>query len=91
MIGDKDCWSRGYGTDSILTLLHYGFEEPNLNRIDLTCDERNCRGIACYRRCGFVEEGRMRQHRFPKGRFWDTVVMGVLADDFFAARGRPAA
>ena len=25
MIGEKDCWSRGYGTDAILTLLRYGF------------------------------------------------------------------
>jgi RimJ/RimL family protein N-acetyltransferase len=87
MIGEKDCWSRGYGTDAILTMLRYGFEELNLNRVDLTCDERNARGIACYRKSGFVEEGRLRQHRFAKGRNWDTLVMAVLAEDFFAARG----
>lgn len=46
MIGDKSCWSRGLGTDAILTILRYGFEELNLNRVDLTCDERNGRGIA---------------------------------------------
>ena len=36
MIGDKTCWDRGFGTDAILTMLRYGFEELNLNRIDLT-------------------------------------------------------
>ncbi len=88
MIGDKSCWSRGFGTDAILTMLRYGFEELNLNRVDLTCDERNARGIACYRKCGFVEEGRLRQHRFAKGRYWDTVVMATFADAFYAAHGR---
>jgi RimJ/RimL family protein N-acetyltransferase len=91
MIGEKNCWSRGYGTDAILTMVRYGFEELNLNRVDLTCDERNARGIACYRKCGFTEEGRLKQHRFAKGRYWDTVVMAVLADDFFTANGRSAA
>jgi RimJ/RimL family protein N-acetyltransferase len=91
MIGDKACWSRGFGTDAILTVLRYGFEELNLNRVDLTCDERNGRGIACYRKCGFAEEGRMRQHRFSKGRYWDTLVMAVLADEFFATEGRSEA
>lgn len=91
MIGDKSCWSRGYGTDAILTLLRYGFEELNLNRVDLTSDERNARGIACYQKCGFVEEGRLRQHRFARGRYWDTVVMATFAETFYAAHGRSEA
>ncbi len=91
MIGEKDSWSRGFGTDTILTMMRYGFEELNLNRVDLTCDERNQRGIACYRKCGFVEEGRLRQHRFANGRYWDTLVMAVLAGDFFVANGESAA
>jgi RimJ/RimL family protein N-acetyltransferase len=90
MIGDKEYWSRGYGTDAILTMLRYGFEELNLNRVDLTCDQRNARGIACYLKCGFIEEGRMRQHRFAKGRYWDTVIMANFAEAFFETHGRSA-
>jgi RimJ/RimL family protein N-acetyltransferase len=91
MIGDKASWDHGYGTDTVQTMLRYGFEELNLNRIDLTVDEDNARGIACYRKCGFIEEGRLRQHRFAQGRYWDTIVMAVLAEEFFAARGRSVA
>ena len=89
MIGDKTCWDHGYGTDAIVTMLRYGFEELNLNRIDLTVDERNGRGIACYRKCGFIEEGRLRQHRFAAGSYHDTVVMAVLAGEFYALHGKP--
>ncbi len=34
--------------------------------------------IACYRECGFQEEGRLRQHVYRDGRFWDELVMGIL-------------
>lgn len=82
MIGDKTCWDRGYGSDAVTTLLRYGFEELRLQRIDLHVDERNARAIASYRKCGFVEEGRLRQHRFAEEQYWDTLVMSVLADEF---------
>jgi len=47
MIGDKDCWNRGYGTDATLTLLRFAFEEMNVRRVMLHVDERNARAIAC--------------------------------------------
>ena len=84
MIGDKDCWNRGFGTDAIQTLLRLAFDEMNLNRVWLTVDEENARGVACYRKCGFVEEARLRQDRFSGGRYHDTLVMGVLASEFRA-------
>jgi len=84
VIGEKDCWSRGYGTDAIRTLLRFAFDEMNLNRVWLEVHADNARGIACYRKCGFVEEGRLRSDRYRGGRYVDTVVMGVLADEFRA-------
>jgi RimJ/RimL family protein N-acetyltransferase len=84
MIGDKEYWSRGYGTDAIRTLLRLAFDEMNLNRVWLTVDEDNARGIACYRKCGFIEEARLRQDRYCAGRYHDTLIMGVLASEFRA-------
>ena len=87
VIGEKDFWSRGYGTDATLTLLRFCFDEMNLRRVMLHVDERNGRAIACYKKCGFVEEGRLRGDRFAEGRYWDTVVMAVLEDEFQALLG----
>lgn len=89
MIGDRSCWDRGYGADAILALLRFAFDEMNLNRVWLEVDEDNRRAIACYRKCGFREEGRLRSDRFRAGRYCDTLVMGVLADEF-PATGGPA-
>jgi RimJ/RimL family protein N-acetyltransferase len=87
MIGEKDCWSQGYGTDAIVTLLRFGFDEMNLNRVDLTVFDGNDRGIACYRKCGFMEEGRLRQERYAGGRYIDVIIMAVLRDEFYALHG----
>ena len=82
MIGEKSYWSNGYGTDAIVTLLRFAFHEMNLNRVWLTTLEFNERAIACYRKCGFQEEARLRQDVFKSGRYWDIVVMGILRDEF---------
>ena len=44
----------------------------------------NGRAYACYRRCGFVEEGRLRQARYSEGVYSDEVVMSVLRREFYA-------
>ena len=81
MIGDKTYWNRGFGTDTVRTMVAFAFDELNLNRVSLTVDEDNGRGIACYRKCGFVQEGRLRQDRFRAGEYRDTIVMGVLREE----------
>ncbi|HLF78682.1 MAG TPA: GNAT family protein [Dehalococcoidia bacterium] len=83
-IGDREYWSNGYGTDTIVSLLRFAFDEINLHRVWLDVHEANARAIACYRKCGFVEEARLRQHRYKMGRYWDSLIMGVLANEFRA-------
>lgn len=87
VIGDKAYWSKGYGTDTMLTFLRFAFDEMNFHRIDLTVDAANLRAIACYRKCGFVEEARMRQAGFTRGSFGDQFVMGILRHEFYAQHG----
>ena len=81
-IHDKDQWSKGYGTDAVQLMLEYGFDDMELNRIELTTDEDNIRSRRCYEKCGFVEEGTLRQHRYVEGRFGNTIVMSILREDW---------
>lgn len=84
MIGEKEYWSRGYGSDAVATLLRFAFQEMNLHRIELHVFDFNTRGIRAYEKCGFVEEGRMREARHQEGRYNDVVIMSVLRDDWVA-------
>lgn len=81
-IHDKTQWGKGLGTEATRLVVDYAFEELDLNRIELTTDEENARAIRCYERVGFIREGLLRRHRLVDGRFSDTVVMGILREDW---------
>ncbi len=77
-IGDKASWGKGYGTDAIKQGLRYAFEELNLHKVYLTHFANNARGRRCYEKCGFVQEGVLRDHAFKGGRYHDHPIMGVI-------------
>ena len=81
-IGEKDHWSKGYGTDAIRLVLRHAFESLGLRRIDLITDYDNERGVRCYEKCGFVREGVLRAHRLRYGEPLDMVTMAVLREDW---------
>jgi diamine N-acetyltransferase len=77
-IYDRDFLGKGYGRDAIRTLLQWAFDVQNWRRIWLTTAAPNERAIRSYLACGFVEEGRMREHVFFHGQHVDLVIMGIL-------------
>jgi RimJ/RimL family protein N-acetyltransferase len=53
MVGNKEYWDQGYGTDAILTLLDYVFSSTQLERIYLKTQDWNQRAQKCFKKCGF--------------------------------------
>ena len=84
VVGEKDFWGQGYGTDAIKTVLRFAFEQMNLNRIQLVAFAYNTRAQRCYEKCGFKVEGRLRQAHFYGGKYHDEIVMAVLREEFVA-------
>ena len=82
VLGEKEYWGRGYGTDAIRTLLWFAFQEMNLHRVFLRVFEYNQRAMRCYEKCGFQLEGRLRQAHFHDGKYHDVLVMGILREEF---------
>jgi ribosomal protein S18 acetylase RimI-like enzyme len=76
MLVDRD-W-RGLGVGSALVQAAIGLARgQGLHKLSLEVFAHNTAGIALYRKCGFVEEGRrVRQYRRASGELWDTIVMG---------------
>lgn len=81
-IGDKEYRNKGYGTEAIKLLLEYGFKYLNLNNIVLELMGFNERALACYKKCGFKEIGRRRKCRFVNGKYYDIIIMDILAEEF---------
>jgi RimJ/RimL family protein N-acetyltransferase len=87
MIGDRSYQSSGYGTDTMLTLLRFAFEQMNLHKVALGVFEFNSRAMTVYRKCGFVEEGRFREDYYQDGRYWDVIRMSVLRREWEVLHG----
>jgi RimJ/RimL family protein N-acetyltransferase len=81
-IGDKAYWGKGYGRETIMLLLDYSFRLRNIRKVFLTTNSTNERALRAYRACGFVEEGRLRQHVWNNGAYVDFVYMGILRDEW---------
>lgn len=54
MIGRRDYWSQGYGTDATSTLVNHIFGQTGLDRIYLKTLESNTRAQRCFTKCGFT-------------------------------------
>jgi RimJ/RimL family protein N-acetyltransferase len=80
-IGELKEWDKGYGTDSIRTILRYAVDKLKLHKINLHVYEYNLRAIKAYENCGFKKEGLLKEGHYYSGRYWDVIVMGILDRD----------
>lgn len=81
-IMEKAYWSKGYGTDALRLLLDFVFSKLNLNRVQLDTWSGNTRAIRAYEKNGFVIEGRLRQNEYVDGQYYDTIMMGLLREEY---------
>jgi len=84
VIGSPEYLGRGIGTEAMKLLIDFAFREMNLNRLELEVYDFNERAIRCYLNCGFIQEGRLRERQYKKGRYWDVIQMGLLKSDWKA-------
>lgn len=84
----REYLGKGYGRDAINVLLEWAFDLQNFRRIWLETWATNERAIRCYQALGFVEEGRLREHGYYKGKYFDVVLMGLMRSEWEARRGR---
>jgi len=64
MIGNRDYWDKGYGTDVVTTLVDYIFRNIGLNRIYLKTLDFNKRAHRCFGKCGFTYYGHLKRDGF---------------------------
>lgn len=81
MIGERDAWGHGYGTETTRLMLHYAFDVLGLQNVTLTAHATNTRGIRAYERAGFRRIG-VRRNAIQVGRHRvDEILMDAVPDD----------
>ena len=82
LIGEKDCWGKGYGTETTILILDYAFTILGLHNVQLDTDSYNERAIRAYTRAGFRVIGRRRETRPWGDKVYDTIYMDCISTDF---------
>jgi RimJ/RimL family protein N-acetyltransferase len=86
LIGEPTAWDKGYGTEAAHLILGYAFDVLNLNSVQLGVNADNARAVRSYEKVGFVHEGVRRQFVYRNGRYYDSVMMSVLRDEYKAPK-----
>lgn len=82
LIGEKEYWGKGYGTDAKMQILNYCFNTLNLHKICSAVIEYNERSLRYSLHCGYQVEGRRRRHLFRNGRYWDMIELGLFREEW---------
>ena len=82
VIGEKEYWNKGYGTDAKMILLEYAFNTLNLRRISSSVIAYNKRSLHYSLHCGYKIEGKKRKHIFKKGKFRDLIELGLFREEW---------
>lgn len=82
IIGEKQFWNQGFGTEAMQLLIWHGFANLNLNRIQLSVSAPNKGAIKCYENVGMTYEGRLRQAYFKNGDYVDYLLFSILRNEW---------
>ena len=86
IIGERDAWGKGYGTEVGRLLLDFVFEYMGFHRVAIGVVGFHEPALRFWEKLGFKREGVQRDGYFHDGAFHDFVMMSMLEDDWRARR-----
>lgn len=76
-------WGQGIGSEAVRAVLHFGFEQLNLNRIEAATIADNHESVNLLKKLGFTLEGIRRGYSWEEdGTFHDSAMFGLLCEEF---------
>jgi [ribosomal protein S5]-alanine N-acetyltransferase len=81
LIGEKECWGRGYGTEAITLATELAFERLDLRKLTASCYGENAGSAAAFRKAGWTDEGRRPAQFLLDGEPQDQLLFGIVRDD----------
>ena len=84
LVGNSSERRRGICQGMVRALLRIGFEDLHLHRISLGVYDFNHAAVRCYLKCGFRQEGLLRDVVRHGEGYWSLIEMGILEDEWRA-------
>lgn len=77
LIGERDCWGKGYATEAIAAIAAQAFNEFGLEKVFAGCYASNEGSRRAFLKAGFAEEARLPDHWRCEGERVDHVQLGL--------------
>lgn len=75
-------WNKGYTTEALIEMLHFGFHKLNLHRIEAGCAVDNVASLSVLEKVGMIREGRKREILPIRGKWVDNFFYSILEKEF---------
>lgn len=75
-------WKQGYGTEATAAILDAAFSQLRLHRLSGQCSADNKGSTRIMQKVGMAREGLLRDVHFARGKWWSTVIYGVLEHEY---------
>lgn len=82
VLGERQVWGQGLGSEAIRRLTRHCFEDLGLNRVAAEIFAFNERSIRAFEAAGFRREGVLREHVRRGERRWDQYLYGLLRSEW---------
>ena len=76
----------GYGTDAVMMIMKYAFDELRLHRLDTAIIEYNDASKMLYKKCGWTNEGMKKEAIYKNGTYYNNLIYGILKNDYIATK-----
>lgn len=79
---DPKYWNHGYATEAASAIVDFGFNNFGVHRIWAACVADNFSSAHVLEKLGMKLEGRFRENKYFKDRWWDSLYYAILADEW---------
>lgn len=81
-------WGQRYATEAARAIVRFGFSELHLHRIWADCVADNVGSAHVLEKLGMKREGHLRETAYYKGRWWDTLIYGLLESEWDSLKNK---
>ncbi|MFC1590916.1 GNAT family N-acetyltransferase [Thermodesulfobacteriota bacterium] len=78
IIGEQDCWGKGYAAEAIGLIVKYAFETLDLHKLTAGFYAPHVQSMQAFLKAGFVQEGVRKSHCYCDGRYVDDILVGLV-------------
>ncbi len=87
---NRDYWRQGFMHQALAAVIDFAFDTLNLHRIEADVDPQNAGSIGILEKLGFRREGLFRERWFVYDEWQDSVMLGLLKQDWQAIKNSAA-